>query len=129
MRQLAETCCRILGHRLDLQREDAQLVHHPGHAVGHHTQVFCTDEHTGGLRQLGQFLHRLRVPELVVAMIEVVIVETVEAVLLTIIQLVVAFLVLYGDTRMPAVIALMVNKEQVIPERYTVSLDLLLAHA
>ena len=129
MRQLAKTCRRILGHGLDLQRENAQFVHHPGHAVGHHTQVFCTNEHTGGLRQLGQFLHRLRVPELVVAMIEVVIVETVEAVLLTIVQLVVAFLVLYGDTRMPAVIALVVYKEQVVPERHTVSLDLLFAHA
>ena len=129
MRQLAKTCCRVLGHRLNLQRKNTQFVHHPGHAVGHHTQVFCTNEHTGGLRQLGQFLHRLRVPELVVAMIEVVIVETVEAVLLTIVQLVVAFLVLYGDTRMPAVIALVVYKEQVVPERHTVSLDLLLAHA
>ena len=62
-------------------------------------------------------------------MIEVVVVETVEAVLLTIVQLVVAFLILYGDTRMPAVVAFVVYKEQVVPERHTVSLDLLLAHA
>ena len=62
-------------------------------------------------------------------MIEVVVVETVEAVFLTVIQLVVAFLILYGDTRMPAVVALVVYKEQVIPERHTVCLDLLLTHA
>ena len=129
MRQFAETCRRILGHRLDLQGEDTQFVHHPGHTVGHHAEVFSTDEHSGGLCQLRQFLHRLRVPELVVAMIEVVVVETVEAILLTVVELVVAFLILYGDTRMPAVVALMVYEEQILPERHTIGLDFFLTHA
>ena len=66
---------------------------------------------------------------MVVATIEVVVVETVEAVFLTIVELVVSLLILYGDTRMPTVVALMIHQEQSIVKRTTIALDLLTAHA
>ena len=114
MAQATEAVFRLLRHRLYLQREDTQLIHHPRHAVGDHTKIFRTDKHACGLCQSRQFLHGLLIPELVVAVIEVVVVETVEISLLLFRQPLVCRLVLHGYTRMPAVIAFMVNKEQVV---------------
>ena len=62
-------------------------------------------------------------------MIEIVVIETVEAVLLAIVELVVGLLILHGDTWVPTVIALMIYKEQSILERYTIGLDLLTAQS
>ena len=110
-RQMAEAYGVILRHRLDLQREDAQLVHHPGHTVGYHTQVFRTAEHAGSLCQTRQLLHGLLVPELIVTTVEVVVVQAVEVILLAIVQSLVWLLILHGNTWMPTVTTLVVNKE------------------
>ena len=50
-------------------------------------------------------------------------------ILLIFVELVVSLLILHGDTRMPAVIALMVDEEQSIVELYAVGLDFLTAQA
>ena len=110
--EMSEAHLVVLRHGLDFQREDAQLVHDPGHTVGHHTKVFGTAQHTGGLRQTRQFLHSLLIPELVVATIEIVVVETIEIVLLVIVQLLVVFIELHGNAWMPAVCALMIDEEE-----------------
>ena len=128
-REVSEARGRILRHRLDLEREDAQLVHHPGHAVGHHTEILGTDEHAGGLCELGQLLHRLSIPELVVATVEVVVVELVEVILLILAELGVCLLILDSDTWMPAIAALVVDEEQTFVELHTVGGNLLDAHA
>ena len=78
---MTESYLVVLRHRLNLQAEDAQLVHHPWHTVGHHTEVFGTNEHSCCLCQSRQFLHCLIVPELVVATIEIVVVQSVEEIL------------------------------------------------
>ena len=126
---MTEAHATVLRHRLDFQTQNPQFVHHPGHAVRHHTQVFGTNKHTGGLCQLRQFLHRLGIPELVVSTIEVVIVESIEVGLLPVIELLIRLLILHGNTWMPSVIALVVNKEQAVVKLYAIGLNLLLAHA
>ena len=117
MREFAETCRRILWHRLNLQREDAQFVHHPGHAVGHHAEIFGADEHTGGLCQFGQFLHSLRVPELVVTTVEVVVVETVEDELVVVPQCLIDEVVLYTDAWVELILILTVAHEEHIADQ------------
>ena len=62
-------------------------------------------------------------------MIEIVVIETVEAVLLAIVKLVVGLLILHSDTWVPTIVALMIYKEQSILERYTIGLDLLTAQS
>src|SRR5574344_216438 len=88
-REMTETNGVSLRHRLYLKTEDAQLVHHPWHAVGHHTKVFGTYEHTCGLSELRHLLHSLLIPELVVAAIEIIVVEAVEVILVVVPQLLV----------------------------------------
>ncbi len=44
----------LLGHLLDFEREDAQLVEHGFHTVGQHAQIFGTDEHTTVGKHLGE---------------------------------------------------------------------------
>ena len=78
--EYAPTDAGILGHGDEFEREYLQLVHDPGYAVGNHAEVFGADEHFGGIAEHGKFLHGFFVPELVVAAIEVVIVQTVEVV-------------------------------------------------
>ena len=46
---MAEAYVAVFGHRLYLETEDAQFVHHPWHTVGHHAEVFGAYEHAGGL--------------------------------------------------------------------------------
>jgi hypothetical protein len=73
-------------HVVEFQTQNLQFIHHPWHTIRHHTKVFCTNQHAGSLNQLRQLLHRLLIPELVVAAIEVVIVKTVECSLVIIIE-------------------------------------------
>ena len=75
---MTEAYTRIFGHRLHFERQNAQLVHHPCHAIGHHPEVFGAYQHACGFYQLGQLFHRLVVPELVVATIIVVVVKAIE---------------------------------------------------
>ena len=72
----------IFRHRLDFEAENAELVDDPWHTIGHHAEVFGTHEHTGGFHKAWEFLHCLTIPEVVVATIEVVVVEAVEGFLI-----------------------------------------------
>ena len=102
----------VLRHRLNFKREDSQFVHHPRHTVRNHTQVFCTAKHTCSLRQTWQFFHSLIIPELVISTIEIVIIEAVEIIFLTLTKFLVVFIILNGDTWVPAVFSLMINQEK-----------------
>ena len=66
---------------------------------------------------------------MVVAAIEIIIIEVIEIIFLAIVQFLVGLLVLYGDTWVPAVIALMVNQEQTLAEGDTIGCNLVFAHA
>ena len=84
--EVSETCCCCLGHALQLKAEYFQFVHHPWHAIGHHAKVFGTHEHTGCLHELGQLLHCLTIPELVVATIVIIVVKAVEGLLVVVVE-------------------------------------------
>lgn len=38
----------FFGHTLDLQTQNAQLIHYRRHRIRHHTQVFSANEHIAG---------------------------------------------------------------------------------
>ena len=76
----------ILWHALEFQTQYFQLVHYTRHTVWHHTEVFGTNQHAGSLNQFRQLFHRLLIPELVVAAIEIVVVKAVERSLVIIIE-------------------------------------------
>ena len=83
----AEAHPRLLRHRLQLEAEDSQFVHHPLHAGRHHAEIFGTAEHTGGTHQFRQLLHGFLIPELVVAVVEILVIEGVEGALLVLREL------------------------------------------
>ena len=72
--EMSEARCGRLWHALQLKAEYLQLFHHPRNTVGHHAEVLSANEHTCGLYQLGQLLHSLTIPELIVATIIIVVV-------------------------------------------------------
>ena len=72
--QYSKAHTAVLGHRNKFQRQYLQLVQYPWHTVGNHAKVLGTHKHVGSIYKQRQFLHRLLVPELVVAAVEVVIV-------------------------------------------------------
>ena len=78
MLRMAETNESLLGHRLYLKRQYLQLIHHPGYTGRNHTEVLGTDQHACGLHEARQLTHSLMIPEVIVAMIEVVLMNTVE---------------------------------------------------
>ena len=84
--QMSELNRWILWHALEFQTQYLQLVHYPRHTVWHHTEVFGTNQHAGSLNQFRQLFHRLLIPELVVAAIEIVVVKAVERCLVIIIE-------------------------------------------
>ena len=115
--QVTEAHMRILRHALDFKTEDAQLVHHPCHAVGNHSEVFGTDQHTGGIHQFRKFLHRLLIPELVVAAIVIVVIEFVEHGLVAVVETFVNEVELNADARMEAVRVLVVAYEEHVADQ------------
>ena len=62
---------------------------------------------------------------MVVATVEVIVVQTIEVILLVFPQLLVSLLVLDGNTRMPSVVALVVHKEQLVVAMDAIALYLL----
>ena len=114
---MTEANLRVFRHGLDLEREDAQLIHDPGHAVGHHAEVLGTDKHAGGLCQAWQFLHGLLIPVLVVATVEIVVVEAVEGILVLIPESLIDKVVLHADTWVELVgVLTVVHEEHVADE-------------
>ena len=114
---MAEAHRRVFRHRLKLKAQDAQLVHYPSHAVGHHTQILGTYEHTCGIDQARQLLHSLEIPELVVAAIEVVVIQTVEYSLVAVVQAFVDEVELNGNSRVEQVGVLVVAHEEHVADK------------
>ena len=83
---MTELVLRILRHALDFQAQDLQLFHYPRYTVGHHTKVFATDEHRCTLSQHRELLHGFVIPELVVTLVVVMVVQTVECFLFAVAQ-------------------------------------------
>ena len=57
------------GHALNLEGEELKLLHHPGHAIGHHAQIFATGQHGGGAAECGEFGYGRGIPEVVVTLV------------------------------------------------------------
>lgn len=72
---VVETQAAASGHPFNLEREDFQAVHHIGYAGGHEAEVFAARQEVGFARKDGQFLQGFVAPELLVAFIEVVVVQ------------------------------------------------------
>ena len=86
------------------------------HAIGNHTQVLTAYQHSGGLCQLRQLVHSLLAPELVVAVVVVVVVQAVEGRFLPIIQGAVHIVVLHADTGMIFVRVVAVGYKQYVAD-------------
>jgi len=114
---VTELIIRILRHALNFQRQDTQVIHHPRHTRRHHTEVFGTHEHTGSSRQGWQFLHGLIVPELVVAAIEIVIIQTVESLFVVPAQRLIQEIILCTDARMIGAGYFTVEDEQYVADK------------
>ena len=71
---VAELVLWIFGHTFYLERKKLQFIHHPRHAVGHHTEVFSARKHRSCFAKFGKFLHCAVIPELIVTLVEVVVV-------------------------------------------------------
>ena len=113
---------QILRHALNLQREDAQIVHHLWHTTWYHAQVFATHQHAGSTREARQLLHGLLTPEVVVTLVVVVIVQSIERLLLTIGKCLIHIVVLYGDARVEQVLMLTITYEEYIADEAVESL-------
>ena len=66
------------GHPLNLKGEKLELLHHPRHAIGHHTQIFSTGQHGGGTAEYGEFGHGRSIPEIVVTLVIEAVVQALE---------------------------------------------------
>ena len=109
---MTELVLRILRHALDFQTQNLQLFHYPRHTVGYHTQIFATDEHRCTLSQHRELLHGFVIPELVVTLVVVMVVQTVECFLFAVAQAFEDEVVLNGDARMVSGRILAVGHEQ-----------------
>ena len=107
----------VLWHALEFQTQYLQFVHYPWHTIRYHTQVFGTNQHAGSLNQLRQLLHRLAIPELVVAAIEVVVVKTIERSLVNIIERLVDEVELCRDTWVEELRVLVVANEEHVADQ------------
>ena len=126
--QTSETHAERLGHRLYLEREHAQTVHHGTHTFGHHTQVFGAHQHLCGLQERRQLFHGLRSPEVIMPVVEVLLVQPVEGLPLLRGQLLVVGIVLHRDAGMIEALLAVVFHEELRMERHAVALDFLHRH-
>jgi hypothetical protein len=107
----------LLRHRLHLEGEYPEVVHDGRHARRYHAKVFGADEHLSGFYQLRQFLHCLTLPEVIVALIEIIIIETIEDATLTVVEQHLEDIgVLRRDARMIKLRILMVTNEEHIAD-------------
>ncbi len=96
---VAECRSGVFGHALYLERQYFELLHHSRHAGRNHTEVFGASEHIGRIYQRGQLPHCLVVPERIVAVVEEVVVEAVEAPAFIVVERAVYICVLCRDSR------------------------------
>jgi hypothetical protein len=107
----------LLRHGLHLEGEYPEVVHDGRHARWNHAEVFGADEHLSGFYQLRQFLHCLTLPEVIVALIEIIIIETIEdATLIVAQQGLIDEGILRRDARMIKLWILMVTNEEHIAD-------------
>ena len=89
-----------LWHTLDLEREDSEVRHHLRHCCRDHSEVLTACEHSCRIKECRKLLHGLVLPELIVATIEEVVIETVEGRTAICVQPLVALGSLRTDLRM-----------------------------
>ncbi len=89
---------RVLWHALDFQTQNLQLFHYPRHTIRYHAQVFTANQHGSTLGQHRQLLHGFVIPELVVALVVIMVVQAVECVFFIVTQAFKDEIVLNGDT-------------------------------
>ena len=70
------------GHRLNLQCEDAQPFQHGLHTLWYHAQILGANEHVSGLHQYRKHLHGMFLPQMIVPLMVVVLVDAAECLLL-----------------------------------------------
>jgi len=68
----------FLGHALDFEAQQAQLLHQVRHAGWHEPEVFAADEHVGDALQRRKFLQRLLHPEIILPAEEVIHIKLLE---------------------------------------------------
>ena len=78
--QVRKLALRSLGHAFYFQTEYLQLVHHIGHGFRNHSQIFTTNQHIRAAHQRSQATKGLRLPELIMAMIEKVPIQLIESI-------------------------------------------------
>ena len=109
---------RIFRHTLNFEREQLEFVHHPGHTVGHHSQVFTTRKHRSRFAKFWKFLHCAIIPELIVTFVEVVIVKTIESILLMLLQSFENQTLLSSNARMiHTMLFVIFHKKHIVDER------------
>ena len=77
IRQVVKLRPLLLRHRLNLESQNLELFHDVGHTIRYHTQILAADNHAARSQKFWEFHHRLVVPQSVVAVIEIFIVDSV----------------------------------------------------
>ena len=72
----------LLGHRLDLEGQDAEGVKDRLHTLGQHTEVFGAAEHVGMTEHLRETSHGRSTPEHIMSLVVIVVVQPHEGILL-----------------------------------------------
>ena len=80
--EMGKLIATLLGHRLNLEGKNAEVVEHRSHTIGQHTQILSTTKHTRRAKHFRESVHRLIAPEEVVALVIVVVVEAHESILI-----------------------------------------------
>ena len=115
--EVSELIAALLGHRLDLERQDAETVKHRCHTIGQHPQILSTTEHTRITKDIRQTVHRLVTPEEVMTLEEIVIIESQESILLLIVQSLIDGFVEDTDTWMVHLWLLRILEEEHITDK------------
>ena len=80
--KMGELETALLGHRLDLEREDAEGVEYRLHTLGEHTEVFSTAEHMSMTEHLRETSHSRSTPEHIMTLVIIVVVQPHKGILL-----------------------------------------------
>lgn len=75
---LEKSDARFFGHALYFKAQNTQPFHHAGHTIGHQSQILATNEHFRRFFQVGQLLHRLFFPEIILFFVKIMQVQLVK---------------------------------------------------
>ena len=115
--EMSELIATLLGHRLDLERQDTETVEHRCHTIGQHPQILSTTEHTRITKDIRQTAHCLVAPEEVMTLEEIVIIESQEGILLLIVQSLIDGFIENSDTWMVHLRLLRILEEEHITDK------------